>query len=183
MTNILKTATTKVGRALATPVRMAKEHRYANRDDEEVVHRDMPNDRLLPLVRKFIADGHTVTMPVKGYSMRPFLEHVRDQVTLDAFDQLHVGDAVLAEILPGHFVLHRIIHLNDDGFITMMGDVNLRGTEYCHISNVCGLVTEYVRPNNHVTLASNRWLRFCIRVWRHLLPIRRWLLYIYRLTI
>jgi len=183
MTNILKSATTRVGRALATPVRKVKEYKYANREDEELQHRDLPNERFLPLVRKFISEGHTVTLPIKGYSMRPFLEHVRDQVTLDAFTELHIGDAILAEIVPGHFVLHRIIELTDDGWITMMGDGNIKGTEHCRVEDVCGIVTEYIRPNGHVTQADNRWLCFRIRVWRRLLPIRRWLLYIYRLTI
>lgn len=183
MTNPLKSATTRVGRILAAPVRMAKEHRYADAEAGQQQHKDLPNDRLLPLVRRFINEGHTVTLAVKGYSMRPFLEHIRDQVTLDAFDELHVGDAVLAEIVPGHFVLHRIIDMTGDGWLTLMGDGNIQGTEHCHINDVCGIVTEYIRPNNHVTPASNRWLRWRIRQWRRLLPIRRYLLYIYRLTI
>ncbi len=183
MTNPLKSATTRVGRIIAAPVRMAKERKYANPDDEQQLHKDLPNERLLPLVRRFINEGHTVTLAVKGYSMRPFLEHIRDQVTLDAFDELHIGDAVLAEIVPGHFVLHRIIAMTDDGWLTLMGDGNFRGTEHCRVQDVCGIVTEYIRPNGHVTLASDRWLRWRIRQWRRLLPIRRYLLYIYRLTI
>jgi hypothetical protein len=75
---------------------------------------------------------------------------------------LQVGDAVLAEISAGHFVLHRIIDIDGDA-ITLMGDGNVRGTEHCTTEDVCGVVTEYLRPNGHVLLASDRKLQRSIR--------------------
>ena len=36
----------------------------------------LPNKELLAQVRILIKEGHTVTINVKGYSMRPFLEHL-----------------------------------------------------------------------------------------------------------
>ena len=37
------------------------------------------NAQLLPEVVKMLNEGHTVTLPLKGYSMRPFLENGRDK--------------------------------------------------------------------------------------------------------
>ena len=114
--------------------------------------------------------------------MRPFLEHLRDRVKLAPWQELHVGDAILAEIAPGHFVLHRIINI-DGNNITLMGDGNIRGIEHCTMDHVCGVVTEYLRPAGHVLLASDPSLRRRIRLWRRLLPIRRYLLFLYKATI
>ena len=40
------------------------------------------NALFLPQVAKFLEEGHTVTIGLKGYSMRPFLEHNRDKALL-----------------------------------------------------------------------------------------------------
>lgn len=56
----------------------------------------LPNEHLLPLVAEALEQGHTATIWVKGFSMRPFLEHERDRVKLAYPQQVQVGDAVLA---------------------------------------------------------------------------------------
>ena len=180
---MVKTLITKAARLLATPWRWMKRRRYADPEGAAIPRVELPNDKLLPLVRQAIADGHTAIISVKGFSMRPFLEHLRDRVKLAPWTALHVGDAVLAEIAPGHFVLHRIIKIHDHRNLTLMGDGNIRCTESCTISDVCGVVVEYLRPGGHVIYASDPSLCRKIRLWRHLLPIRRYPLYVYRLTI
>ncbi|MDE5787207.1 MAG: S24/S26 family peptidase [Bacteroidaceae bacterium] len=141
-------------------------------------HKEIPNHILLGMVRDMIREGHTATIPVKGYSMRPFLEHLRDRVVLDAPHVLEVGDAVLAEIAPGHYVLHRIIRIEGDR-LTLMGDGNVKGTERCRRQDVAGVVTHYLRPTRTLS-ASDAGLKRCIRLWRSLLPVRRYLLFAYR---
>lgn len=179
---LLKRIIFKIGRLLATPWRRAKERKYADPSGEGVQRKEFQNDKFLPLVRHYISQGETAIIFVKGYSMRPFLEHLRDRVKLAPWKELNVGDAILAEIAPGHFVLHRIIEI-DGKNITLMGDGNIRGTEHCTFDNVCGVVTEYIRPAGHVLLATDTKLQRRIRLWRRLLPIRRYLLFLYRLTI
>lgn len=94
--------------------------------DEMAVRRmEVPNAVLLGQVKEAIREGHTATINVKGYSMRPFLEHCRDKVRLAPFTDLKVGDAVLAEFSPDKYVLHRIIEIDGD-VVVMMGDGNLR---------------------------------------------------------
>ena len=72
---------------------------------------EVPNDILIAKVKEILDRGATATFRVKGYSMRIFLEHERDLVTLKApiKENLRVGDVVLAEDSPRHYVLHRVI--------------------------------------------------------------------------
>ena len=169
----------KILRWLMTPVRASYRRRNGVESGEE--KKEIPNAVLLGMARDMIREGHTATISVKGYSMRPFLEHQRDRVILDAPDVLQVGDAVLAEISPDHYVLHRIIDFDGDDVI-LMGDGNLQGTEICKRWDVAGVVTHYLRPGRTI-LASDPVLKHRIRLWRRLLPIRRYLLFIYKAVI
>ena len=167
-------------RIVCTPWRKQRQKRDGVM--EQTARKEYPNDALLGLVCRMMADGKDATIVVKGYSMRPFLEHERDKVFLTPVTQpLKVADAVLAEIEPGHYVLHRIIRLEGE-HVTLMGDGNLRGTEHCLVKDVRGLVTHYVRPNRTL-VASDPGLQRNIRLWRKLLPVRRFLLLIYKAMI
>ena len=169
----------KLLRFLLAPVRWNYQKR--NGTESKEAKKEIPNRVLLGLARDMIRDGHTATISVKGYSMRPFLEHERDRVVLDVPETLQVGDAVLAEIAPDHYVLHRIIDIDGDD-LTLMGDGNVQGTEHCKRWDVAGIVTHYLRPQRTL-LASDPKLRKRIRLWGRLLPVRRYLLFIYRTLI
>ena len=143
--------------------------------------RVIPNDQLLPMVSEALEQGHTATIWVRGYSMRPFLEHERDRVKLVYPKRVDVGDAVLAQIAPKHYVLHRVVR-KEGNLLTLQGDGNVRGVERCRVDDVCGVVTEYIRPGR-TFLASDPWLRRRIRLWRMLCPVRRLLLLLYRATL
>ena len=133
---------------------------------------------------KLVDDGVSVTFPVKGRSMIPFIVGGRDSVILQKPGILEPGLVVLAEISPDHFVLHRIIDISPDGMkITLMGDGNVRGTETCAPSTVLARATHVVDPEGRIIpLESEDRLRRA-RLWRRLLPIRRYLLAIMKRTI
>lgn len=139
---------------------------------------ELPNDAFLGLVAEKLAQGHTAIIWVKGYSMRPFIEFGRDKVKLAARKTYKVGDAVLAQILPGVYVLHRIIRIEGSS-VTLQGDGNLRGTEHCRMTDICGVVTEYIRPGRTIPADDSK-LCNRIRIWRRLRPMRRILLLIYK---
>lgn len=141
----------------------------------------LPNEVFMMQVDGLIKEGKSVTFNVKGYSMRPFLEHLRDKVVLEHCETPSVGDAVLVRTMQGPFVLHRIISLDGD-IITLMGDGNLRGKETCRKCDVIGVVRKYVR-NGKVIDADNAMLCKCIRLWGKMLPIRRFLLLAYRVNL
>lgn len=139
---------------------------------------ELPNDVWLGEVTQMLNEGKPYAIYVTGYSMRPFIEHMRDRVFLEKRDTYHVGDAVLAQIAPGHYVLHRIIgkHGSD---LTLQGDGNIQQVEHCKEKDVSGVVTQYIRPNRIIPAADARLVRR-IRLWRRLRPIRRYLLFIYK---
>ena len=139
---------------------------------------ELPNDAWLGEVSQMLREDKPYAIYVKGYSMRPFIEFGRDKVKLATAASCQVGDAVLAEIAKGHYVLHRIIKTEGDK-ITLQGDGNVRGVEYCTTADIRGVVTEYIRPNRTL-LADDEALKRKIRLWRCLRPIRRYLLFIYK---
>ena len=163
-------------RLLLTPFRFFNKQRNGIAPSE--VRHELPNDAFLGLVSEKLAEGHTAVIWVKGYSMRPFIEFGRDKVKLATAATYQVGDAVLAEIAKGHYVLHRIIRTEGDK-ITLQGDGNVRGVEYCTTADIRGVVTEYIRPNRTLS-ADDACLKRKIRIWRALFPIRRYLLFLYK---
>lgn len=138
---------------------------------------EVPNAILLGAVRDALHEGHTCTINVRGWSMRPFLYNRRDNVVLTPVKELHIGDAVLAENTPDHYILHRIIEIDGDN-ITLMGDGNIQGIEHCLRKDVHGVVTKYIHPH-YSFRADNPFVIRLVRLWRKLLPYRPFLLKIY----
>lgn len=125
-----------------------------------------------------IAEGHTVTLRVRGNSMRPFLESSRDQVLLAPFSTVNVGDVVLAEISPGHFVLHRVIARNGDRLV-LKGDGNPVQTEKCFVKNVAAVARGFYRRNKFFSTQGKSWQAYSL-VWMNTMFMRRWVLAAYR---
>lgn len=139
----------------------------------------MANSALLPEIVQLLNEGHTVTLRLRGFSMRPFLEDNRDKALLTKAKDIHEGDPVLAEIEPGHFVLHRIIQIHGQQ-VTLRGDGNL-GNEYCEIGDVKGAVVGFYRKGrSQIDLTTGRKWRLYSFIWMRLYPVRRYLLAFYR---
>ena len=133
----------------------------------------VPNEILLAEADDLLSKGIEVVLMTKGNSMLPFIRGEKDSVNLKRFGAVEVGDIVLARIAPQRYVLHRIFAIDGD-VVTLMGDGNLVGTESCRLGDILGTVTEIIRPNGSkkkVTKGS---------LWRKLLPVRRYLLWVYR---
>lgn len=136
----------------------------------------MANAVLLPEVVRLLEEGHTVTLPLRGYSMRPFLEDGRDKALLRKPASINVGDAVLAEIAPKRFVLHRIVDIHGDA-VTLRGDGNI-GVEHCTLSNVKATAIGFYRKGRSQldSTSGRKWLLYSW-LWTRLLPVRRYLLF------
>ena len=109
----------------------------------------LPNEIFIPEIARLVAEGKQVVFTPTGVSMRPYIEGGVDSVTLVRADDLQVGDIVLAEVAPQHYVLHRIYALQGDT-VTLMGDGNLQGNEHCTRSNVLAKVAGVVKTSNQV---------------------------------
>lgn len=141
----------------------------------------LPNDILIPQIRKVLEEGHTATFRVRGVSMRPFLEDGRDKVLLEPLRRApRVGDVVLAEVEPKRYVLHRIVRIEGER-ITMRGDGNVRGTEEFDRKHIIGIATAFFRKgrNRPDSVTGTKWKLYS-RIWLALTPLRRWILAAYR---
>lgn len=87
------------------------------------------NDTLLPVAISFLNEGKTVMLNAKGNSMRPFIKD-GEKVLLERCQKYKTNDIVLAHLPNGMYVLHRIDSLTNS-IVTLMGDGNLQGKEYC----------------------------------------------------
>ncbi|MBR1446041.1 MAG: hypothetical protein IJ586_02995, partial [Alloprevotella sp.] len=91
-----------IGVAIVTMVILLGRVRRLHRKQRLQHHRvEIPNEKLIPYIAADIKRGHTVTIIVRGVSMRPFIEHERDKVVLAPITKpLAVGDVILAEYAP-----------------------------------------------------------------------------------
>lgn len=137
---------------------------------------------LLHEATRLVSEGKRVVIRVKGNSMLPFLRNEKDSVELDKATDLKCGDIVLAFVENRRFVLHRIIK-TDGNKVVLMGDGNLKGCELCTIPDIKAKAVKIIKEVKNGTkqidcTAPAHLKRACL--WRKLLPIRRYLLAIYK---
>ena len=141
----------------------------------------LQNDVFLPQVVELINEGHTVTIMARGNSMMPFIKDGRDSLIFSNLNlDIRVGDAVLAEIHKGVFVCHRIVEIKD-GKVTLRGDGNVQGTETCRIEDVKARLVAVTRDGKYYDLNTSKVWKIYSFCWTRLLPLRRYLLALYRL--
>lgn len=145
----------------------------------EVIHKVLPNNDILGELIKLVNEGQRVTLPVKGYSMLPFIIGGRESVELVKPEHVAVGDVVLAWINDSHYVVHRIIRMDGDR-VELMGDGNLRGDEFCRISDVAARAEYVVGANGKRRYLYAPWRVRASRLWWRIKPLRRWILGVYR---
>ncbi|MCR4860771.1 MAG: S24 family peptidase [Bacteroidales bacterium] len=132
----------------------------------------LSNDILLGEVDALLQEGREAIIRPRGNSMLPFIRGDRDCVVLKKKEGIAVGDIILVRT-DGKFILHRVFSIDGDA-LTLMGDGNIRGKEHCTRADVIGTVTEIIRPNGRSRQPGRG------RAWRALLPVRRYILAIYR---
>ncbi|MBR1538572.1 MAG: S24/S26 family peptidase [Bacteroidales bacterium] len=128
-----------------------------------------------------VGEGMAVTMLVKGRSMLPFIEGGRDSAVLTRPGTIREGDVVLARIDGQRYVLHRVMEVSSDR-IVLMGDGNIRGQEVCRPEDILARVDEVVGPDGRHRRLDTPAQRRRARLWRRLLPVRRWILAVYKRT-
>jgi hypothetical protein len=138
----------------------------------------LPNEIFFAEVVGLVKQSRAVTISAKGTSMYPFIRPLRDKVVLSAPEGVTVGDIVLALLDNGHYVLHRVTSI-DGETLCLMGDGNICSGEQCEMSDILAKATHIVRGGKQVSTASSR-EQAIARLWRMLLPVRRYLLFILR---
>lgn len=143
------------------------------------------NEILVPELARLLAEEKEVRFTPSGNSMRPFIEGNRDSVILAPLTRSpRRGDILLVGATqPGGqttYVLHRLVRIAHDEqgeLLVLQGDGNLQGEETCRRSDVIGRVRRIESPKGRAKLLTRG------RLWHALLPIRGFLLKVYRHTV
>jgi hypothetical protein len=126
-----------------------------------------------------VDEGVSVTLPVNGNSMLPFIIGGKESVILQQPELPKVGGVVLAWADGYRYVVHRIVRIDGER-VTLMGDGNLIGTEHCLIGDIKARVTHVVDAKGRTHYLYKGWRKLAAKVWYWLRPVRRYLLAIYR---
>ena len=138
------------------------------------------DETILSEAIRLVGEGVSVTLPVNGRSMLPFIIGGRESVILQKPSKPKVGDVVLAWVDGSRYVVHRIISISGAN-VVLMGDGNIAGTELCSTGDIKAIATHVVDSDDKIHYLYNRWRRLAARTWWHMRPVRRYLLAIYRL--
>lgn len=126
----------------------------------------MPNrvklEDLLDVLETVLADGGEISFTPHGNSMRPMLISGRDEITLKKPQgTLKKYDLPLYRRANGHFVLHRIIGKNKDGYI-MRGDNQLYKEYGIKDENIVGVVVAFVRDGKQYKVTDFSYKLYCL---------------------
>ena len=135
----------------------------------------MNDNKIIDEAIALMNDGYSVTLPVMGRSMLPFIIGGRESVILAPPAGLKRGIVALAWVENRRYVLHRIERIDGDK-VKLMGDGNLAGREYCSVADVKAIATHVVDSKHKRHYLYSLWRRTASAVWWKLLPIRRYLL-------
>jgi len=141
----------------------------------------MTDEQIIQEAVRLVADGVSVTFPVKGRSMIPFIVGGRESVVLQKPGNLQRGQVALAKVGPDRYVVHRIIKVEPDR-ITLMGDGNICGTESCTPSDVLAIATHVVDEGRERHPLDTRGQLIKAHLWYRIRPLRRYILAALRRT-
>ena len=139
----------------------------------------MSDNEIIESAIALVDDGLSVTFPVKGRSMLPFIVGSKESVILVKPGMPDVGDVVLAWVEGCRYVVHRIISIDGD-LVVLQGDGNVCGVEHCRVADVRAKADYVVDAQGGKHYLYSRWRIRAARLWFRLRPIRRYLLAIYR---
>jgi len=139
----------------------------------------MTDNEIIEEAIRLVDEGVSVTLPVNGNSMLPFIIGGKESVILQKPELPKVGDVVLAWADGYRYVVHRIVRIDGER-VTLMGDGNLVGTEPCLLNDIKARVTHVVDAKERTHYLYKGWRKRAAKMWYWLRPIRRYLLAIYR---
>ncbi len=124
-----------------------------------------------PIIKEKLETGGTVELPITGTSMLPLLVQGRDSVILSSVNEVKINDIIFYRRDSGAFVLHRIIGIDDNGYI-LCGD-NQWVKEYgIKNHNIIGVVTHINRNGKTIDVDNKKYVKYYNR-WLKLFPIRK----------
>jgi hypothetical protein len=137
-------------------------------------------DTMYQEISRLIAEGNTVSITVKGYSMNPFLMHLRDQITLGPWTDSDIrrGTVAMVRDRRGTILIHRIIR-REGNVITLEGDGNIGQQEKATLESIAGIMHSITRKNRIYSSKSLIWKTYSW-IWMTLRPVRLYPLVLWR---
>ena len=137
------------------------------------------NEEFFARVLEQLEAGHTVTIPVKGFSMLPFIRGTKDLVVLEKKEAPVKRDDIVLVRYRGRYVLHRVISVDGDK-VEIQGDGIYSGKEYPPLEDIYAKVITILRAGKReVDPYSGKQLSM-VHAWQSLGTLRRYILFIYR---
>lgn len=134
----------------------------------------LPSRELMPVIRAALERGQLVRMTVNGSSMLPFLRD-GDVVELEPISTvLTLGEIVLAQSVAGHYVIHRIVRVQEAS-VWLRGDAQEQCEGPLPRHAVFGRAVTASR-NGRVRTLDRGWLRIAGLAWIRCAPFGSWLL-------
>lgn len=131
-------------------------------------------DEIYPIIKEKIETGGTVQLPITGTSMNPLLYWGRDTVELIKCENPQKYDIIFYRRDDGHFVLHRIVGENKNGFI-LCGDNQVKKEYGIQNKHIIAVVKSITRKGK--TFSVNNFLyKLYVILWTLILPLRNLIL-------
>ena len=137
------------------------------------------DDFIITEAIRLVNEGREVIFPVKGNSMLPFIIGGSESAVFAPVTNIHKGGVYLAHVDDGRYVVHRVIGISGNR-ITLMGDGNLVGREYCTTDGIKAEINYIISAKGIKRCLNTFPRRLAALIWRILRPVRRWLLGVYR---
>ncbi len=133
---------------------------------------------IYPMIKEKIDSGGMVKLPITGISMRPLLVWGRDTVDLIKCENPKKGDIIFYLRDNGQFVLHRIVGVDDKGYV-LCGDNQWTLEHGIRDRHIIGVVNSITRKGK-VFNVTNIPYRIYSSLWMALLPARKTIIPIVR---
>lgn len=137
------------------------------------------NDTFFAQVLEVLDQGKQVTIPVKGYSMLPFIRGGKDLVVLEKASGDIVKDDIVLFRYGGRYVMHRVLRA-EGGKYDIQGDGVWLGHEYPVRDQILARATCILRAGKKPVDPYSPSQKRLVHAWQRLGRLRRYILFIYR---
>lgn len=128
-------------------------------------------EEIYPVIKETLLSGGTVELPITGTSMFPLLKAGRDTVIIKTDNAYSIGDIIFYRRDDGHFVLHRIVGTDENGFI-LCGDNQTQLEKNITDRHIIAKVTQIRRDGKIIKPEDPKYSKY-VDFWIKALPYRR----------
>lgn len=133
-------------------------------------------DEMIPVMCKVLESGGKFTFAPFGNSMRPLIKSGKTQIVLEKNNNnFKLGDVPLFRRNNGSLVLHRIVKIDENGYVTV-GDNELRKEAYFKDEDAYGIMCGYYKGKKFVSVESKRYkfyMKIILPIWKFYKRVKR----------